>query len=240
MSLRKRLLGSAAVQSIAAWLIALYIRLVHATSRWDYEGLEHLQAIRAAGRPLIACFWHQRILMMRFLWRETAPFSVLVSPHRDGRLLARAMRLLDVRVIEGSSNRAGSAGLRAVIRALKAGDCVGITPDGPRGPRMRAQGGIVTAARAAGVAILPVAYSVRRRRLLGTWDRFLVALPFTHGVYVIGAPIEVADIDAESARRLLEARLNETTHYADRLIGVAPVEPAQALVARAADKDARA
>jgi lysophospholipid acyltransferase (LPLAT)-like uncharacterized protein len=234
MSLRKRLLGSAAVQSIAAWLIARYIRLVHATSRWDYEGLEHLRAIRAAGRPLIACFWHQRIMMMRFLWREPAPFSVLVSPHRDGRLLARAMRRLGVRVIEGSSNRAGTAGLRAVIRTLKAGDCVGITPDGPRGPRMRAQGGIVTAARAAGVAILPVAYSVRRRRLLGTWDRFLVALPFTSGVYVIGAPIEVADLDVETARRLLEARLNEITQYADRLIGVAPVEPAEAVVARAA------
>src|SRR5258708_14952360 len=113
MRMGKRLLGSAAVQTVAPWLIALYIRLVHATSRWDYEGLEHLAAIRDAGRPLIACFWHQRIMMMRFLWREPAPFSVLVSPHRDGRLLARIMRRLDVRVIEGSSNRAGSAGLRA-------------------------------------------------------------------------------------------------------------------------------
>jgi lysophospholipid acyltransferase (LPLAT)-like uncharacterized protein len=226
MSLRKRLLGSASVQSVAAWLIARYIRVVHATSRWDYEGLEHLRAIRDAGRPLIACFWHQRIMMMRFLWRETAPFSVLVSPHRDGRLLARTMRRLDVRIIEGSSNRAGSAGLRAVIRALKAGDCVGITPDGPRGPRRRAQGGVVTAARAAGVPILPVAYSVRRRRLLGTWDRFLVALPFTRGVYVIGAPLELGDLDAETARLLLEARLNEVTHFADRLIGVESAEPA--------------
>src|SRR5271170_5422276 len=121
MSLRKRLLGSAVVQSIAAWLIARYIRLVHATSRWDYEGLEHLRAIRDAGRPLIACFWHQRIMMMRFLWREATPFSVLVSPHRDGRLLSRTLRRLDVRIIEGSSNRAGSAGLRAVIRTLKDG-----------------------------------------------------------------------------------------------------------------------
>lgn len=228
MTLRKRLLGSAAVQAAAAWLITGYIKLVHATSRWDYEGLEHLSAIRDAGRPLIACFWHQRIMMMRFLWREAAPFSVLVSPHRDGRLLARIMRGLDVRVIEGSSNRAGSAGLRAVIRTLKQGDCIGITPDGPRGPRMRAQGGIVTAARAAGVPILPVAVSTRHRRVLGTWDRFLVALPFSRGVYVIGAPLEIGDIEPETARRLLETRLNEITHYADRLLGVAPIEPEHA------------
>ena len=123
-------------------------------------------------------------------------------------------------------NRAGSAGLRAVIRTLKQGDCVGITPDGPRGPRMRAQGGIVTAARAAGVPILPATYSVRRRRVLGTWDRFVVALPFNRGVYVIGAPIEIGDIAPEAARLLIEERLTALTHYADRLIGVAPVEPA--------------
>lgn len=226
MILRKRLLGSAAVQTVAAWLIARYIRLVHATSRWDYEGLEHLSAIRDAGRPLIACFWHQRIMMMRFLWREAAPFNVLVSPHRDGRLLSRVMRALDVRIIEGSSNRAGSAGLRAVIRTLRQGDCVGITPDGPRGPRLRIQGGVVTAARAAGVPILPVAVSMRPRRVLGTWDRFLVALPFGRGVYVIGAPLEIGGTEPEAARRLLEVRLNEITHYADRLVGVAPIEPA--------------
>ena len=226
MPLNKRLLGSAAVQAVASWLIAGYIRLVHATSRWDYEGLEHLEALRGERRALIACFWHQRIMMMRFLWREAAPFTVLASPHRDGRLLARTVRRLGVRILLGSSNRAGAAGLRAVIRTLKAGECVGIRPDGPRGPRLRVQGGIVTAARAAGVPILPVAFGVRRRLVLGTWDRFVVALPFNRGVYVIGAPIELGDAAPESARRLVEERLGETTRYADRLVGAAPVEPA--------------
>jgi lysophospholipid acyltransferase (LPLAT)-like uncharacterized protein len=138
------------------------------------------------------------------------------------------MRRLGIRIIEGSSNRGGSAGLRGVIRALKAGDCVGITPDGPRGPRMRAHAGIVTAARAAGASILPAAFSVRRRRLLGTWDRFVVALPFNRGVYVIGAPIDVADLAPETARQLIEDRLNEITAYADRLVGVPTIEPAEA------------
>ena len=225
MRLGKRLLGSAAVQALAAWLIAGYIRLVHATTRWDYEGLEHLDALRNDGRALIAGFWHQRIMMMRFLWRETSPFSVLASPHRDGRLLARTVARLGVHILWGSSNRAGAAGLRAVIRTLEAGGCVGITPDGPRGPRMRVQPGIVSAARAARVPIVPAAYSVRRRRLLGTWDRFVVALPFNRGVYVIGAPIDVADLEPEIARRLIEDRLNELTTYADRLVGVDVIEP---------------
>jgi len=227
VTLRKRLLGSAAVQSIAAWLIVRYIHLAHATTRWDVEGLEHVEAIRNAGRPLIACFWHQRIMMMRFLWREPAPFSVLVSPHRDGRQLSRIMRRLGVNIIEGSSNREGAAGLRGVIRTLKGGGCVAVTPDGPRGPRRRVQPGVIAAARAAGAPIVPAAFSVRRRALLGTWDRFLVALPFTRGVYVIGAPIDVGGLEPEAARRLLEARLNEITGYADRLLGVAAPSAAE-------------
>ncbi|HUA51675.1 MAG TPA: hypothetical protein VMB81_05895, partial [Candidatus Sulfotelmatobacter sp.] len=91
-------------------------------------------------------------------------------------------------------------------------------------PRRRVQGGVVAAARAARVPILPVAVAVRRRLVLGTWDRFLVALPFNRGVYVIGAPIELDGASPESARRLVEERLNETTRYADRLAGADPAE----------------
>ena len=75
---------------------------------------------------------------------------------------------------------------------------------------------------------------MRRRRLLGTWDRFVVALPFNRGVFVIGAPIELADMAPEAARLLIEERLNALTQYADRLIGVGPIEPAQPFLARAA------
>jgi len=110
MALSKRLLGAAPVQAALAWLLVAYIRFVHATSRWDVEGLEHLHTLRVTQRPLIGCFWHQRIMMMRFLWRDPAPFHVLVSPHRDGRLLSTTMRRLGIAIIEGSSNRGGSAG----------------------------------------------------------------------------------------------------------------------------------
>jgi len=42
---------------------------------------------------------------------------------------------------------------------------------------------------------------------------------------VIGAPIEVVDLDPETARRLVEDRLNELTIYADRLVGVPTIDP---------------
>jgi hypothetical protein len=154
---------------------------------------------------------------------------VLISPHRDGRLIAETMAHFGAETITGSSSKGGTAALRALLRSLESGISVGITPDGPRGPRMRASPGLVTVARRAGVPIVPLTYAVRRRRVLGSWDRFVVPLPFNRGVFLWGAPFEVerhADGAArERARRLIETRLNDMTREADRLCGQATPEP---------------
>jgi len=116
------------------------------------------------------------------------------------------------------------------LKALKANEYVGITPDGPRGPRMRATDGIVTVARVSGVPIIPCSYSARSRKVLGTWDRFIVPLPFTRGVIVWGEPIYIArnadEAALQTARLTVETGLNAVTHAADEAMGVAPVEPA--------------
>jgi lysophospholipid acyltransferase (LPLAT)-like uncharacterized protein len=233
MSWLKRVLRDDRMQGVAAWAIAGYIRLAHRTIRWDYVGLEHLAGLRSRGFPVLACFWHGRFMMIRFLWREERRFSVLISTHRDGRLIARSIERLDVAAIAGSSRRGGAPALLQIIRTLKDGGGVGITPDGPKGPRMRAKPGIAAAARAAGVPILPVTYSVRRRVVLGSWDRFVVALPFARGVYVIGEPIDPEESDDETVRQLVETRLNDITRQADHLAGVAPIEPAPLASSRA-------
>jgi lysophospholipid acyltransferase (LPLAT)-like uncharacterized protein len=222
----KKLLRVPAVQAVLAWLLAAYIRFVHRTIRWQHVGQEHLADIRGRGLPVLAGFWHGRFMMIRFLWTEDRPFSVLISTHRDGRLIARSIEYLDVATIAGSSRRGGAAALRQIIRTLEQGGGVGITPDGPKGPRMRAKNGIVVAARAAGVPILPVTFAVRRRIVLKSWDRFVLALPWTRGVYIIGQPVELSDGDDDALCSLVEQRLNDITEQADRLIGSAPIQPA--------------
>ena len=116
------------------------------------------------------------------------------------------------------------------MRALNAGQNVGFTPDGPRGPAMRASAGIIAAARLTGAPILPLSYATTNRLVLGSWDRFHVALPFSRGVFIWGEPIRVAgDADAaaqETARLVLEERMNAITAEADRHCGRAPVAPA--------------
>jgi lysophospholipid acyltransferase (LPLAT)-like uncharacterized protein len=117
-----------------------------------------------------------------------------------------------------------------MLRSLKSGISVGITPDGPRGPRMHASEGVVQVARLSGVPVIPCGFSAARRRTLGSWDRFTLALPFSRGLFVWGEPILVAhDADSaamEAARRAIEAGLTSVTQAADRAMGHPPVEPA--------------
>jgi lysophospholipid acyltransferase (LPLAT)-like uncharacterized protein len=225
----KKILGNETVRRFLCWLGARYIRLVLATGRWTMVRGEASIPYIDAGIPFIFCFWHGRILMMPYAWERRDRAHMLISQHRDGQIIARTVEHFGIRTIAGSTQRGGAAALRTMLKVLRAGDCVGITPDGPRGPRMRASDGIVNVARMAGRPIIPMTFGACRRKVVPSWDRFVVPLPFSRGVFVWGDPIEVPrdmdDAAVEAARVKVEESLNAITAEADRLTGHAPIEP---------------
>jgi lysophospholipid acyltransferase (LPLAT)-like uncharacterized protein len=225
----KQFLRSRTVQGILSWIIAQYIRLVHLTGRWRIIGGEHPAALLAERKPFIVCFWHGRLLMTPKVWAHELPMHVLISEHRDGQLISRTVAWLNIQTVVGSTSRGASTALREMVRLLRAKQCVAITPDGPRGPRMRAAQGVVAAARLAGVPIVPLTFSATHGRNARSWDRFLVAFPFTRGVFLWGTPILVPtdadDAAVEQYRRLVENTLNDMTDQADRMCGRETVAP---------------
>lgn len=230
MSLAKRFARSDAGRRLLAGAIARYLRLVHATTRWERELPEPTRALLEGGKPCVVAFWHGRMLAMRGAWTdEPARLHVLISGHRDGRLISTALERLGFPSVSGSSRRGGATALRAMGRELAQGACVAITPDGPKGPRMRVKPGAIKAAQLAGVPIVPVSGSARPARLLRSWDRFLLMLPFGRARIVWGEPIEVprraAESELEALAATLERRLNTLTAAADRSLGRRPVEP---------------
>ncbi|MGD9616391.1 MAG: lysophospholipid acyltransferase family protein [Alphaproteobacteria bacterium] len=239
----RRVLRSTRLRAVLCWAIQLYIRLVHATNRWQIEGEEWPRRLRREGRGFILAFWHGRLLMIPMAWQRLAPMHMLISAHRDGRIIADAVTYFGVQSIPGSTRRGGSAALRRMLKRLEAGECVGITPDGPRGPATVASIGIVNLARLAGAPIVPIACATSRRRVLNSWDRFNLALPFGRGIFIWGEPIEIApDLDAsgiEQARLLVETRMNEMAREADRRAGhKAALRSAAQIDARRADAPA--
>jgi lysophospholipid acyltransferase (LPLAT)-like uncharacterized protein len=219
-----------------AWLAAGYIRLVHRTGRWELRYDPATARLIRARRPFIGAFWHGRMLLIAAAWRAllselsiARPLQpyVISSAHRDGRMMARATRRFGLETVFGSTRPGGVSLVRAARRVIEDGQIAVFTPDGPRGPPMRAKAGVVRLAIATGVPIVPITFAASNQRLLASWDRFALALPFARGVLAFGAPLELArDADPEAGRRLLEERLNELTREADRALGLTPSEPA--------------
>lgn len=217
------------VQASLAWLVGAYLSFALRTTRWTLHGQAHLEP-HANGAPCVAAFWHERLPLMPVLWilarRIGRPgrMHVLVSRHRDGRFIGDVMRRFDVNLAYGSTDsagksRGGTAAVRVLRNLLAQGDHVAITPDGPRGPRRQATAGAVQLAALAGVPILPGAAQTTAHRILPTWDRMVLPLPFGRGVVVCGPPISVPREGWQEAIPALQAALTEAADRADALCG---------------------
>ncbi|MDE3016104.1 MAG: lysophospholipid acyltransferase family protein [Pseudomonadota bacterium] len=217
MPWRKRLLKAQATQAAAAWLLALYIRLVFLTSR-VVRHIDPAAASYMQGKENgIFAFWHGRMMMMLAFTPEGRDMYVLSTPHRDGQLSSRVVRRFGNRTIYGSSSRGGHSAAREMLRALEQGGNICITPEGPRGPLQVAQRGTVAIAKLSGKPVLPVAFSSTRQLCFDSWDKFVLPLPFGRIEFCAGAPMTMArNADDEQARLAIERALNAELEKADR------------------------
>lgn len=206
------------------WLVSrlasLIIRVLRMTMRVRCEGMEHIEGIRRQEGTYIHAFWHGHLLLMPYAYSGER-MAIMISEHRDGEYIARTMARFGHQSVRGSTSAGGAAALRGVVRLARDGYDIGFTPDGPRGPRHKAQMGVVAAARMTGLPIVPVAFGAAPARALGSWDGFVLPSPFSRGVFVYGSPLEVGHEagreEMEAALASLEERLLSCTRRADLL-----------------------
>ena len=150
---------------------------------------------------------------------------VMSSRHRDSRMLAEVLRRFGIEQAWGSTTTGAVPAIRDVLRRVRTGCDVGITPDGPRGPRRRAKPGMVAIARMTGLPVIPVTFSALPARRLGSWDHTLVPYPFSRGIFVYGEPVIVPrDLDESGQERMrmaIEAEIDRLTDATDTRIGLA-------------------
>lgn len=215
-------------------VLGAYLRWALRTTRWTLHGADALGPYLLGGAAVFA-FWHERLPYMPALWtlavqrraEEGCPrgrMHVLVSRNRDGQLIGGMMRGFGLDLVHGSTakggaQKGGAAGLRALLGVLAAGDQVVITPDGPRGPRRVAAPGVAQLAALAGVPVVPCAAQSVRRRVLPTWDRMMLPLPYGRGVLVCGAPMPVPREGWADALPGLQDALTRAADQADALCG---------------------
>jgi len=166
------------------------------TWRYTVVNGDAIRRLRADRQPFIFSLWHGHLLPL--LWHHRGSgVAILISEHRDGELIARAAQWLGYRLIRGSTTRGAERALLSLVRELKSGREVAVTPDGPRGPARSFAPGALIAAQRSGAPILPIAASADRAWRLGSWDKFMIPKPFARITVAYGSP---TTIDSPSAR----------------------------------------
>ncbi len=168
--------------------------------------------------PCIVAFWHGRMFLLPFALREFSDkVAILISRHRDGELIAKIVERLGFKTVRGSTGR-GKGGERAflqMLKLLKEGYCVAITPDGPKGPKEKVKPGVVKLSLTSGVPIYPLTFACSSCFTLNSWDRFKIPKPFSKCKVLLGNPLKPENFSDEEEMRLeLERELKSLTEIA--------------------------
>lgn len=194
--------------AVAAWAAE---RLLTTTLRYEWKddsGLDQAPELP----PVIFCLWHNRLALSMVVHRRLGrKLAALISASRDGALLTAMLGQFGVLAVRGSSSRRGPQALLELKRQARRGYDLAITPDGPRGPRYVVQDGVIYLAQVTGLPIVPVSFTLSRKLVLRSWDRFQIPLPFARCEITLGQPMAVprdaSAADREALRAGLEAIL---------------------------------
>jgi lysophospholipid acyltransferase (LPLAT)-like uncharacterized protein len=193
---------------IGSWII----RILGVTWRIRFIDAAPIDRLRHDGQPVALLLWHGQLLPLLYAMRFQS-IACLISTHKDGELIAQIAQRLGCKLIRGSSSRGADRALLGLVRALRDGFTVAVTPDGPRGPyRTFAPGALVAAHRAAAPV---VAFGVHASRAwhLNSWDKFMIPKPFARLTIVFDTPQHVP---GDSARDAADA----VTLFTDRMAAV--------------------
>jgi lysophospholipid acyltransferase (LPLAT)-like uncharacterized protein len=202
-----------------AWLGAMLVRSLCATLHWELVKSPSVPLAPLLERDsLLFAFWHNRLFVSTEFYRKYFPQGrgiALVSRSRDGDFFSRLIHALGFGTARGSSSKGGSAALRELLRLLKNEKAdIGITPDGPRGPKYEVQSGIIQLAQMSGKGILVWSIEYDRKWELKSWDRFQIPQPFARARVRIEDPIHVpsrmSEEEFENFRRQVETLLGNS------------------------------
>ncbi|GIT98674.1 lysophospholipid acyltransferase family protein [Sulfurovum sp. TSL1] len=188
----------------------LLMRFYWMTSKKNF----HITGEITQEQSIVIC-WHGELLMSPQAYRyfhKKQSASGIISRHFDGEMIARILMYFSIAPLRGSSSRGAAQVLREAFRALKKGDDLLVTPDGPRGPRHSISDGAIALAHKAKAPVLTVNYVPKAYWQLESWDKFVIPKPFTTiDFYLENVSLEGMEQD-EARTFLREKMLTHTVH----------------------------
>ena len=217
MHIKKKLLKNFFVQNILGFFTFLYIRAVNFTSSIQFENESIPKQFWNNDKPFILAFWHSQLMMIGFSWKKNKNVSILASSHSDGRFGAIVGKYFNLNNIQ-TSEKNKSISLRFIFKLLNDNNYIGITPDGPRGPKEIVSEGIIKIAKSSKVPIIPIGFWSSKNFKLKSWDSFLITLPFSKCSFVWNKPLEIPyniqENQIQHYQKLLQEKINQSVKKA--------------------------
>ncbi len=186
-------------------IVFLFMRLLWFSYRKQYHFIHD-----PISEQCIAVTWHGELLISPQVYRKfrsSSPTSAIISQHFNGELIAKVLGFFNINPLRGSSKRGAKSVLINAIKAIKAGETIMITPDGPRGPRYSMSDGAVALALRSQLPIMIVNYRPSSYWQLGSWDRFLIPKPFAR-LDIYHQVIILDNMDKKEAKEHLQSVMN--------------------------------
>ena len=214
----KRFLSNLFIKEVISIIGLIYILITYYTSRVIFSNKANIDLLCEKDENFIYAFWHDQLLMCPFTWKNNFEILILISKHKDGDIISKVIFYLGFKTIRGSTskpgkikNKGGFIAAKQILSSLKNNVCVGIAPDGPRGPRHEVSDGIINIARMSNKKIVPVALGFNSKWTLNTWDKFIVPKFFSKINIAWGEPIEVNNEENAQYQILLKNELDLLT-----------------------------
>ncbi|WP_324171299.1 lysophospholipid acyltransferase family protein [Sulfurimonas sp.] len=192
---------------ILPFIASLLIRLIYLTNKKVFHVPKTI-----GNEPIIFACWHGELLMLPYVYlycRKKPHAKVLISPHFDGKLISKTVKYFGLDTIAGSSNRNATRVLIQAMKSLKNGFDIGITPDGPKGPRHEVADGIIVMAQKTKTKVVLVKIVATKFWQLNSWDKFLIPKPFGMLNYYASSPVDVDGMKLEEAKALIKKELEK-------------------------------
>ena len=180
------------------WIIYLFFKFVYLTSKKNFHIQEDLPK-----EPIIFVFWHGNLIMLPNLYahlRQKKKAKVLISEHFDGRVVAKYNELMGLETLAGSSTRGAAKVLISALRSIKEGYDIGITPDGPKGPRYSVSDGAIIMAKKTKSKIMAYNCIPSSFWRVNSWDQTIIPKPFGTLDFYAGELFSVEDMTLEAAK----------------------------------------
>ncbi len=208
---------------VLGWIGYLVSKFIVLTLRIRYKNFERVDEIVKTYNGAILVAWHGRTMIAANVFRDRG-YWALISLSKDGEAQNHVFQRLGYNTVRGSTGRGGVKAALVLAKKINEGGVLAFTPDGPRGPTHKVQEGTIFFAQRSGRPIIPLGISANPRKLLKSWDSYMIPRPFAKAAFVVGDPIFVSstatDEEKSTIATQIELALNACEQDAEKMVGL--------------------